>query len=132
MKNSITIRPYEERDFPAIHELNKAEEWSNLVEKQEDTKQAWGHSNAAFIAEKDEVVVGCLRGLTDGYITLYVAELIVDKKLRGNGIGKELLAYAHTLYPKTRLELLASSTSSSYYELQGYRPFYGFRKTISE
>lgn len=132
LRKTVTIRRYEERDFPAIHALNKTEGWSNLVEKHEDAKQAWGHSNAAFIAEKDEVVVGCLRGLTDGYITLYVAELIVDKKLRGNGIGKELLAYAHTLYPKTRLELLASSTSSSYYELQGYRPFYGFRKTISE
>lgn len=132
LKNAVTIRPYEERDFLEIHKLNKAEGWSNLVEKQEDTKQAWNRSNAAFVAEKDGEVMGCLRGLTDGHITLYVAELIVDEKVRGKGIGKELLAYAHALYPKTRIELLANSKSCSYYESHGYRPFYGFRKTISE
>lgn len=131
--NSIlTIRPYRETDFPDINRLNAAEGWTNLVEKQEDTKSAWAHSNVAFVAEADGKIAGCLRGLTDGAITLYIAELLIDQELRGKGIGKELLFHAHDLYPKTRIELLASSTSRSYYESQGYRPFYGFRKTFGE
>lgn len=37
--------------------------------------------------------------------------------------------HVHNQYPKTCIELLASSTSRSVYETQQYRPFYGFRKT---
>lgn len=129
---TLTIRPYRETDFPDINRLNAAEGWTNLVEKQEDTKAAWSHSNVAFVAELDGKIAGCLRGLTDGAVTLYIAELLIDKELRGKGIGKELLAHAHALYPNTRIEMLASSTSRTYYESQGYRPFYGFRKTFSE
>lgn len=132
LKKSITIRPYEERDFPAIHELNKAEGWSNLAEKREDTKQAWRHSNAAFIAEKEGEVVGCLRGLTDGHISFYIAELLVQPDWRGEKLGTYLLNFVHSLYPKTRFELLASQTSRTFYESLGYRAFYGFRKTIDE
>lgn len=129
---SLTIRPYWKGDFPAIDRMNAVEGWTNLAEKKEDTKTAWDNSNVAFVAEMDGEVVGCVRGLTDSAITLYIAELLVDEKLRGQGIGKELLAYVHALYPKTRIELLASSTSRSYYEAHKYRPFYGFRKTIHE
>lgn len=128
----LTIRPYRKGDFPALDRMNAAEGWTNLVEKKEDTKIAWDNSNVAFVAEVDGQIAGCVRGLTDSAITLYIAELLVDEKLRGQGIGKELLAYVHALYPKTRIELLASSTSRSYYETHKYRPFYGFRKTIHE
>ncbi|WP_330217508.1 GNAT family N-acetyltransferase [Planococcus halocryophilus] len=76
--------------------------------------------------------MGCLRGLTDGFITLYVCELLVDQSHRKLGIGKKLMRHVHHQYPKTRIELLASSTSRSFYETQKYRPFYGFRKTIEE
>lgn len=128
----ILIRPYQKEDFPEIDRMNAAEGWTNLVEKKEDTKSAWENSNITFVAEVEGRLAGCVRGLTDGAITLYIAELLVDGKLRGQGVGKELLAYVHALYPKTRIELLASSTSRSYYEMHKYRPFYGFRKTIHE
>jgi predicted N-acetyltransferase YhbS len=127
------IRPYQESDFTRIQELNKEEGWSNLVEQNEDTKEAWRNSNVSFVveAENDEVV-GYIRGFTDTRISLYICELLIDKKYRGLGLGKELLQYVHSLYPKTRMEMLASSTSHTFYETQGYRPFYGFRKTFEE
>jgi ribosomal protein S18 acetylase RimI-like enzyme len=129
-KSFVTVRRYEERDFPFIHELNRAEGWNNLVEKHTDAKKAWHQSNAAFVAEREGELVGCLRGLTDGYITLYVAELLVHPDWRRRGIGKELLSHVHSIYPATRLELLASQTSRTFYELHGYRPFHGFRKSF--
>jgi predicted GNAT family N-acyltransferase len=77
-------------------------------------------------------VVGYIRGLTDTRITLYICELLISKENRGLGLGKELLTYVHQLYPKTRIEMLASSTSQTFYKEQGYRAFYGFRKTFEE
>ncbi|MCM3693796.1 GNAT family N-acetyltransferase [Neobacillus niacini] len=129
----IKIRQYQETDFNRIQEINREEGWSNLVERNEDTKQAWENSTVSFVVEAEgDGVVGYIRGLTDTRTTLYICELLIDKKYRGLGIGKDLLQHVHRLYPKTRIEMLASSTSRSFYEGQGYRPFYGFRKTLEE
>ncbi|TDL66540.1 N-acetyltransferase [Rhodococcus qingshengii] len=131
--NKIKIRKFKETDFNRIQELNREEGWSNLVKKNEDTKQAWENSNVSFVVEAEgDGVVGYIRGLTDTRVTLYICELLIDKKYRGLGIGKDLLQHVHRLYPKTRIEMLASSPSRSFYEEQGYRPFYGFRKTLEE
>lgn len=131
-QEGLSIRPYREADFPAIHELNKQEQWSNLVAKEQDTKQAWANSTVAVVAEIDGQIIGCLRGLTDGFISLYICEVLVSRNYRKSGAGKSLMHHVHSLFPKTRMELLASSTSRSFYEAQGYRPFYGFRKTIED
>lgn len=131
--NQIHIRQYQESDFSRIQELNRDEGWNNLVEKNEDTRQAWENSSVSYVVEAEgDGVVGYIRGFTDTCITLYICELLIDKKYRGLGIGKELLQYVHRLYPKTRIEMLASSSSHRFYEGQGYRPFYGFRKTFEE
>lgn len=128
----IVIRVFEENDFPAIQRLNEAEGWSNLASKPDVVKAAWQQSTIAFVAEQHGQVVGCVRGLTDQLISLYICELLITENCRSQGIGKALLAHVHALYPDTRMELLASSTSQSYYEAHGYRPFYGFRKTFLE
>lgn len=131
--NQINIRQYQESDFNRIQVLNREEGWVNLVEKNDDTKEAWRNSNVTFVVEAEgEGVIGYIRGLTDKRVTLYICELLIDKKYRGLGLGGELLQHVHNVYPKTRIEMLASSTSRSFYEGQGYRPFYGFRKTLEE
>ncbi|WP_045524605.1 GNAT family N-acetyltransferase [Neobacillus niacini] len=131
--NQIHIRHYEESDFNRIQELNQEEGWNNLVEKNEDTKEAWRKSNVSYVVEAEgDGIVGYIRGFTDTRITLYICELLIDKSYRGFGIGKKLLQHVHSLYSKTRIEMLASSTSHTFYEEQGYRAFYGFRKTIEE
>jgi ribosomal protein S18 acetylase RimI-like enzyme len=131
-EKSVVIRPYNEYDFKDINRLNIDEGWTNLVEKNEDTKEAWSNSNVAFIVKTDDQVVGCIRGLTDGFISLYICELIIHKDYRGMSLGNELLKFVHSLYPKTRMELLANSTSRTFYEEQGFRTFSGFRKTYEE
>lgn len=128
----MIIRPYQEMDFPAIHQWNKEQGWDNLVEKQQETNAAWKNSNIAFVAEIDGRIAGCLRGLTDGNITLYICELLVAQNYRGKGIGTKLMEHVHGLYPGTRIELLASSNSRTFYESQKFRAFYGFRKTFEE
>ncbi|QKE72209.1 GNAT family N-acetyltransferase [Arthrobacter citreus] len=132
IKQYVTIRPYNEIDFTQIHNLNSSEEWNNLVEKQEDTKKAWENSNVKFVACLNDQIIGYIRGLTDGNITLYVSELLIDKQYRGLGIGTKLLKHIHELYPKTRIDLLASSSSQQYYKTIKFRGFYGYRKTVLE
>lgn len=131
-QQEIVIRPYKESDFSGIHKLNEQEGWSNLVANQQQTQAAWNGSNLAVVAEQDGQLVGCLRALTDGAVTLYVCELLIEKSRRGSGIGGMLMDHVHNLYPETRMELLASCTSQSYYEAKRFRAFYGFRKTFEE
>ena len=128
------IRLYEEKDFNKIQQhLNKDEGWTNLVENQSDTKEAWKNSNVAYVVEIDgDGVIGYVRGLTDTRISLFICELLIDKKYRGLGIGKKLIYYLHNLYPTTRIELLANSSSRSFYEELGFRAFNGFRKSRLE
>ena len=131
-QQEIVIRAYEESDYPGIHKLNEQEGWSKGVAKQQQTQAAWQGSNLAVVAEQNGQLVGCLRALTDGSVTLYICELLIEKSMRGSGIGGKLLDHVHSLYPETRMELLASSTSRSYYEAKRFRAFYGFRKTFEE
>lgn len=129
---TIRLREYREEDFQQINNLNLEEGWTNLVENHEDAKRAWENSNISIVACIDEKVIGYIRGITDYYVTLYVCELLIHKSYRGLGIGEALLKLAHQQYPKTRVELLGSSSSHTYYEKLNYRGFYGFRKTINE
>ncbi|OCA90042.1 GNAT family N-acetyltransferase [Pradoshia sp. D12] len=128
----IQIRKYSEQDFVSVNKLNAEEQWTNLVAGKDKTKQAWNNSNIAFVVLSKEEVIGYIRGFTDKHVTLYICELLIDKRYRGLGIGQYLLKFVHGLYPSTRIEMLASSESQSFYNQIGYRPFYGFRKTFGE
>jgi predicted GNAT family acetyltransferase len=128
----IQIVSFKEEHFTAIQELNKKEGWTQLVERNEETFKAWQNSNVAYIVMKDESVSGYIRGLTDGNVTVYICEMLISKDLRGKGAGGKLLKFVHSQYPRTRMEMLASSTSHTFYKSQNFRPFYGFRKTFEE
>lgn len=127
------IRPYKEADFEQIQALNEAEGWQQLVRQDELTREAWRCSNVAFVIESDTGhVVAYLRGLTDTTVSLYVCELLIASSHRRLGLGERLLTHVHAIYPETRLEMLASASSHTYYERLNFRPFYGYRKTIHE
>jgi GNAT superfamily N-acetyltransferase len=129
----LKIVPFSEEYFSEIQELNKKEGWNQLVERYEETFDAWKNSNAAYVViGPNEKISGYIRCLTDMNVTIYVCEMLISEEFRGKGLGGKLLKYAHSLYPRTRMEMLASSTSHTFYESQGFRSFYGFRKTYEE
>ncbi|GCE19058.1 GNAT family N-acetyltransferase [Dictyobacter kobayashii] len=117
----IEIRAWGEEDFLAIQQLSSAEGWSSPVRRPDDALQAWQNSWPALVAVKDDVVIGFVRALTDGAITMYIADLAVDAQLRGSGIGRSLLETCHQLYPSARLDLLAADGSRAFYEACGFR-----------
>lgn len=129
----MNIRTYMESDFDSIQQLNRDEGWSQLVERDALTREAWRQSNVTYVMESENgKIVAYLRGLTDTTVSLYVCELLVASTYRRRGLGEQLLQHVHTFYPDTRLEMLASQNSHTYYERLRFRPFYGFRKTIHE
>lgn len=128
----VNFREYQESDFPDIQQLNSKEGWNNLVQKDEETKMAWQNSNVSIVMTAEMELIGYVRGLTDEAVTLFVCELLIKEEYRGLGAGQELLSYLHRFYPSTRMELLTSSSSKTYYEKLNFRAFYGFRKTIDE
>ena len=129
----MKTRAYVASDFEHIQQLNREEGWTQLVEQGELTREAWRQSNVTYVMESDNgEIVAYLRGLTDTTVSLYVCELLVASAYRKRGFGEQLLQHVHGLYPDTRLEMLASQASHTYYERLRFRPFYGFRKTIHE
>ncbi len=77
----------------------------------------------------NDEIIRFLRGLSDGAVTSYVAELLVAPDWRGRGIAAALLDEAHQRFPSTRIDLLATPESSRFYERIGFYPFAGFRRS---
>jgi ribosomal protein S18 acetylase RimI-like enzyme len=130
LPSGITIRPWDESDFPAIQRISSAEGWPSPTQRPADSLFAWQHSWPALVAIEGEQVVGFVRGLTDGAITMYIAEMAVDGQLRGRGIGRALLDTCHALFPGVRLDLLATHDARAFYMACGFRILYnGMRKS---
>lgn len=122
------IRRFQPDDFEQIHRLNALEGWQDLVADQERTRNAWINANAAFVLESDGEILAYVRALTDGSVTTFVCELLVSRNARKRGYGQQLLDHLQLTYP-TRIDLLATRQSASFYEQQGFRAFHGFRKS---
>ena len=126
----IEIRSWNEADFPAIQRISSVEGWTSPIQRSTDALLAWRQSWPALVAVKGEMVVGFVRGLTDGAMTTYIADLAVDQQLRGKGIGRALLDVCHFLYPTARLDLLAEENAREFYRACGFRSLSdGMRKS---
>ncbi len=132
LPSRIEIRAWSEAEFPTIQRLSSAEGWTSPTQRSTDSLLAWQHSWPALIAVEGEMIVGFVRGLTDGTITMYIADMAVDMRLRGRGIGRALLDVCHALYPTTRLDLLAADDARAFYKACGFRVLHdGMRKSYA-
>ncbi len=125
----ISIRPWTEADFPAIQRLSAAEGWPTPNERSDDALTSWRNAWPALVSTGGETVIGFVRALSDGAVTMYVAELLVDPAYRGKGLGRALLDACHHLHPTVRFDLLSTASSEPFYEANGFRRFQGFRKS---
>ncbi len=124
------IRMWSDGDFPTIQRLSSAEGWTSPTQRPDDSLLAWQHSWPALVAVEGELIVGFVRGLTGGSITMYIADMAVDVRRRGHGIGRALLEVSHALYPTTRLDLLAADDARAFYRACGFRAIHdGMRKS---
>lgn len=132
LPSGVIVRAWNDADFPAVQHLSEAEGWPTPAERPREVLDAWRRSWPTLVALHEETVIGFSRALSDGGVTTYVAELLVAPAWRRLGIASALLRATHQLCPGSRLDLLATSTSSSYYERLGFRSFRGFRWSWQE
>jgi GNAT superfamily N-acetyltransferase len=125
----ISFRAWAAADFPAIQRLSSAEGWPTPVVRPDEALAAWRNSWPALVALAPAEVVGFVRALSDGEVTMYVAELLVARAWRGRGIGRALLDACHLIYPHTRIDLLSTESADRFYAASGFGAFRGFRKS---
>ncbi|GCD13284.1 GNAT family N-acetyltransferase [Clostridium tagluense] len=129
LPKDILIRQFVEKDFPSVQRLYEKEGWMTFIERSDEGLEAWKNSTITLVAVEGELVVGLVRALTDGKITTYIAEIIVDINYRAKDIGKALIDVCHNLYPHTRLDLLSTEGADKFYERNKFRKTTGFRKS---
>ena len=125
----IKIRAWTKANFEAIQELSSAEGWPTPEQRPEEALAAWRHSWPTLVATDGARVIGFVRALTDGEVTTYIGELLVEPEYRGQGIGRGLLDMCHYLFPHTRFDLLSTDEADQFYKALGFRPFKGYRKS---
>jgi len=125
----ITIRSWQDDDFPTIQHLTCIEGWPTPSERPADVLNAWRYSYPALVAIHNEQVIGFLRAISDGFVTTYICELLVEENWRDQGIGRALLNACHQQVPGTRLDLLSTEHADPFYEANRFRRFNGFRKS---
>ena len=132
LPQGVSIRAWIEEDFSEIQRLSRGEGWPTPEERPAEALHAWQQSWPVLVATKDERVIGFVRALTDEEVTMYIAELLVDARWRGRGVGRSLLEACHNLHPHTRQDLLSTEGSDAFYQAFAFRGFAGFRKNWPE
>lgn len=117
----IQLRCWTEADFPAIERLSTAQGWPTPHDRPDEALAAWQQSWPTLVAMEGERVTGFVRGITDGEITMYIAELLVEPDYQGKGIGRLLLDACHALFPHTRLDLISTEEAIPFYKAIGFR-----------
>lgn len=117
----IQLRCWAEADFPDIERLSTLQGWPTPHNRPDEALVAWQHSWPTLVVTEGERVIGFVRGMTDGEITMYIAELLIDANYRGKGLGRLLLDACHALYPHARLDLISMDESNPFYKAIGFR-----------
>jgi ribosomal protein S18 acetylase RimI-like enzyme len=117
----IQLRAWKEADFPAIQQLSAQQGWTTPTNRPEEALLAWQHSWPALVVTQSEKVIGFVRGLTDGEVTTYIADLLVDPHYRGRGLGRLLVEVCHALDPHTRLDVISEEDAVLFYKKGGFR-----------
>ncbi len=125
----MTVRAWRDDDFPAIQRLSAFEGWPTPTERPDAALKAWRNSWPALVVVTGDSLVGFCRAVSDGAVTMYVAEVLMAEEWRGRGIGTALLDVAQVLCNGCRLDLLATQRSHEFYEKAGFRSLPGYRRS---
>lgn len=126
MGNNINIRNINESDVEGIYNIYKKEGWGsfdkNLVEK------LIVNSISKFIVVTEgEKIIGFSRYLSDNVLTVFLAEIIVEKEYRNIGVGKAMIREIFNQNEGQRIELITDNPK--FYEKLEFRKVgSGYRK----
>ena len=123
-------RTYHHDDLEALRRLMLELGYSiELNELDKNVNEVYKKDGEIFVAEEDENVVGCVCVLMDARLAegVYaeIVSLIVSEKVRGKGIGKQLVQEAETWASKraNKIRVRANEIrkgAHAFYQKQGY------------
>ena len=128
LSDEVRFVPYSDRLFQSICTMYAQEGWTTPAERGQDFRRAVENSGILICALCGDELAGFLRGLTDGFVTAYVAEIIIRSDMRSRGLGRLMLEECSRRYPDVRIDLLSASDAAGFYISCGFKPYKGFRR----
>jgi ribosomal protein S18 acetylase RimI-like enzyme len=128
-----TIRRFEPTDLAAVLRLCVAEAWPSFPSDPERALRVLTAPGVmTVVAVDDGELIGFAELFSDGELQAYLANLAVDARRRGEGVGRALVTTALKLAGGERIDLLSEPASMEFYrtfshaERPGLRlyPFY--------
>lgn len=117
-KDNLIYRDVKESDVDEIYHLYQLEGWASFDRGLVD-KLVLSSDSMWVVAENQGEVLGFARYLTDGVLTVFLAEIIVKEEYRRMGIGEKMVERIFLENPKQRLEL--ATDSPEFYEALKFR-----------
>lgn len=121
----IIIKEYTDFNFDEIFNLYKSVGWCSYINQPKMLVHAFEHSLKILGAYDNEMLVGIIRAVGDGYSILFIQDIIVLPEYQRNGIGTKLLKSMLCLYPEVyQTELITDSTEKTiaFYKSCGFTP----------
>lgn len=105
----------------AIYTLLKSTYWANKRTRAE-VEASLDHSIAIMALDASGKVVGCARAVTDRVTFAWICDVVVDEKLRGRGVGKQLVGKLidHPHVTNTR-KILVTKDAQGLYRQFGFK-----------
>ena len=85
-------------------------------------------TGCAFVALREDQVIGFVRAVSDYEVVTYVCELAVLPDARLKGVGRVLLDMVAAEYPAARVDVLSTADAVGFYEAVGYVAKPGYRR----
>lgn len=126
----ITVRRFCAGDGDAVLALGQRERWETPVKRPEEYRETLLRS-FTLVAEADGVFAGYARAISDGVITTFLCELLVEPAFRKKGVASRLVDAVQAAFPLTRMDLI--SDADGFYRKNRFRKIgNGFRRSAGE
>lgn len=121
----MTIRPYEpNRDFPSVLHVYESVGWAAYTDQPATLREALFASHQALVFEREGVVVGFARTISDGKTICYLQDLLVHPNHQRTGVGRSLLQHVLDSYQHVRQLVLMTDNRPeqfAFYTALGFR-----------
>lgn len=137
MSEEITLRPMREADLPAVRgllaQLGYAIEEDELARRYASVRAAEGHH--ILVAEADDRVAGVMhlyaRPAIEKPHEAIVQSLVVDRSLRGAGVGRALMAAAEAWAAERGFASVALTSQVAREEAHAFYERLGYERVAS-
>ncbi|MBR5310774.1 MAG: GNAT family N-acetyltransferase [Oscillospiraceae bacterium] len=122
----IKIKEYIGYNADEILNLYKSVGWCSYTNRPEMLEHAFEHSLKILGAYDNEMLVGIIRAVGDGYSVLFIQDILVHPEHQRNGIGTKLLDSMLKIYPdvyQTQLVTDCTEKTVAFYKSCGFLPY---------